>query len=303
MEASFGSAGRGRAPWNSREMILVFGRTGQVARELHAVSGVITLGRDEVDLLDPSRCQEAIRDIKPDFVINAAAYTAVDQAEEAEEVANLINGRAPILMANTCAGLSIPLVHISTDYVFDGNGDGPFSPECETRPLNAYGRSKLMGEEGVQSSGAVSVILRTSWVVSANGKNFVKTMLDLSKERGELKIVDDQVGGLTPASNIAEACIAIGRQLVINPNKSGVYHLSGTPDTSWAEVAKEIFRQAVRKVDVIGIPTSEFPTNAKRPLNSRMDCSKTEKAFGIKRPDWRTGINKILTELEVLHEK
>jgi dTDP-4-dehydrorhamnose reductase len=303
VEASFGSAGRGRASWNSREMILVFGRTGQVARELHAFSGVIALGRDEVDLLNPSKCQEAIRDIKPDFVINAAAYTAVDQAEEEEEVANLINGRAPTLMANTCAGLSIPLVHISTDYVFDGNGDRPFSPECETQPINAYGRSKLMGEEGVQSSGAVFAILRTSWVVSASGKNFVKTMLDLSRERDEFRIVEDQVGGLTPACDIAEACIAIGKQLVNDPNKRGVYHLSGTPNTSWAEVAREIFRQTQKDIDVIGIPASDFPTDAKRPLNSRMDCGKTEKVFGIKRPDWRSGIKKILTELEVLHEK
>jgi dTDP-4-dehydrorhamnose reductase len=303
VEAAFGSAGCRKAPRKTKEMMLVFGRTGQVAKELRAVGDVIALGRDEVDLLDPSKCQEAIRDIKPNLVINAAAYTAVDQAEEEEEIANLINGTAPTLMANTCASLSIPMVHISTDYVFNGNGDTPFSPECEAQPINAYGRSKLMGENGVQSSGAVYVILRTSWVVSAHGNNFVKTMLDLSKERDELKIVEDQVGGLTPASDVAEGCIAIGRQLVNAPKKSGVYHLSGTPDTSWAEVAREIFRQTFRDVDVIGIPASDFPTSAKRPLNSRMDCSKTEKVFGIKRPDWRGGLKKILTELEVLHEE
>ena len=198
-------------------MILVFGQTGQVAKELQTDIGLTALGRDQANLIEPSNCQDAIGDLKPDFVINAAAYTSVDAAENEEEIASLVNGTAPTLMALACAELSIPFVHISTDYVFDGMGDAPFLPEMKANPINAYGRSKLMGEEGVQESGAVFAILRTSWVVSHHGKNFVKTMLDLSETKSELEIVDDQIGGLTPARNLKHAFQS--KQLKRDPQK------------------------------------------------------------------------------------
>lgn len=284
-------------------MILVFGRTGQVARELQATTGVTALGRDEANLLKASTCQEAIRDLQPELVINAAAYTAVDGAEGEEQVARQVNGMAPTLMANTCADLKIPILQISTDYVFDGKGNKPFLPESIAQPVNAYGRSKLIGEKGVRSSGAAYAILRTSWVISAHGKNFVKTMLDLSKNRDELEIVEDQVGGLTPACDISEACLTIGNQLISDPKKSGVYHFSGFPNASWAEVAREIYQQSGKDVKVKGVPTSDFPTAAPRPLNSRLDCSKTKRVFGIERPNWRDGLKEILTDLGVFHEK
>ena len=179
-------------------MILVFGKTGQVATELQRLSGVVALGRDDVDLSDPAVCAAAIHEHAPKAVINAAAYTAVDKAEDGEHLATVINGDAPTAMAKACAELGIPLVHISTDYVFNGRGNTPYSPEDAVGPQNAYGRSKLVGETGIRESGAVYSILRTSWVVSAHGANFVKTMLCLSETRDMLNVVSDQIGGPTP---------------------------------------------------------------------------------------------------------
>ena len=278
-------------------MILVFGKTGQVATELQRLSGVMTLGRDDVDLSEPKACAAAIREHAPKAVINAAAYTAVDRAEHEEHLATVINGDAPTAMARVCEALGIPLVHISTDYVFNGTGNTPYSPKDATEPKNAYGRSKLMGEIGICESGAAHAILRTSWVFSAFGINFVKTMLRLSETRDALNVVADQIGGPTPARDIAAACLEIAEQLVQEPSKSGIYHYSGTPDVSWAEFATEVFRQAGRCVDVTGIPTAEYPTPAKRPLNSRMDCRAAEQVFGITRPNWREGLKVILKDL------
>jgi len=278
-------------------MILVFGKTGQVATELQRLGNVVALGRDQADLSDPAACSNAIRAHAPRAVINAAAYTAVDRAEGEEVLASIINGDAPTAMAQACVDLGIPLIHISTDYVFAGTGDAPWQPDDPTAPQNAYGRSKLAGEIGIRDSGAVHAILRTSWVVSAHGANFVKTMLRLSDMRDALNIVADQIGAPTPARDIAAACLQIVEQLITDPSKSGTYHYSGAPDVSWANFAQAIFEQAGRAVTVTPIPTTGYPTPAKRPLNSRMDCGATERAFGIPRPDWRDGLNMILQEL------
>ena len=203
-------------------------------------------------------------------------------------------------MAKACAELGIPLVHISTEYVFNGIGNAPYRPEDAPEPQNAYGRSKLAGEIGVRESGAVYAILRTSWVVSAHGVNFVKTMLRLSETRDALSIVVDQIGGPTAARDIAAACLQIANQLIEEPAKAGIYHFSGAPDVSWADFATEIFAQVDRTMTVNPIPTAEYPTPAKRPLNSRMDCRSVEQVFGIKRPNWQDGLKEILKDLEVI---
>jgi len=280
-------------------MILVFGKTGQVATELQRVSGVMALGRDDVDLSDPAACAVAIREHSPKAVINVAAYTAVDRAEDEEHLATVINGEAPTAMATACLALGIPLVHISTDYVFNGTGDTPYLPEDGPEPQNVYGCSKLAGEIGIRESGAVYAILRTSWVISAHGVNFVKTMLRLSETRDALNVVADQIGGPTPARDIATACLQMAEQLVREPSKAGTYHFSGAPDVSWAEFAKEIFAQADLPKSITPIPTADYPTPAKRPLNSRIDCRSTEQVFGIARPNWQDGLKEILKDLEV----
>ena len=279
--------------------LLVFGKTGQVARELQRrAPGAIFLGRDEADLSDPAACAAAIDKIRPTAVINAAAYTAVDAAESEEPLATRINGDAPGAMARACARLGCPFVHISTDYVFDGSGTTPWPADAPTGPLGAYGRSKLSGEQAVRAAGGVHAILRTSWVVSAHGRNFVKTMLRLGAEREKLTIVADQVGGPTPAGDIAEACLAMAGQLVKHPSKSGTYHFSGAPDVSWADFARAIFARAGLACEVEDIPTSAYPTPAARPANSRLDCSATLSAFGIARPDWRNGLSTIIKDIE-----
>lgn len=279
--------------------ILVFGTSGQVATELRRLAPVQALGRDTVDLANPSACAEAIRFHRSTAVINAAAYTAVDRAETEEVLATTINGAAPAAMAEACAALCIPFVHISTDYVFDGEGTRPFAPDDVTAPQNAYGQSKLAGEQGIRAAGASHAILRTSWVFSAHGANFVKTMLRLSENHDQLRVVDDQVGGPTPARAIASACLEIAQQLHADPGKSGTYHLSGVPDVSWCDFARAIFAAAGRATRVQGIPTCEYPTPASRPLNSRLDCTTTETTFNITRPDWRAGLADTLKELEL----
>lgn len=278
--------------------LLVFGKTGQVACELQRLApGAVYLGRDQADLSDPSACAAAIRDHAPEAVINAAAYTAVDKAEEEEALATSINGAAPGAMAEACAGLDIPLVHISTDYVFEGGGERPWSPGDATGPLGAYGRSKLVGEQLVQRAGGTYAILRTSWVFSAHGNNFLKTMLRLGAERDRLTIVADQIGGPTPAGGIAEACLTIANMLRKNREKSGVYHYSGGPDASWADFARVIFAEANQEVEVVDIPSSDFPTPAVRPLNSRLDCASLEAQFGIKRANWKSAVKEIVGQL------
>ncbi len=281
-------------------MILVFGKTGQVATELQYLDDVLALGRDQADLSNSIACAQSIRTLAPSAVINAAAYTAVDNAEEDEEFATIVNGDSLSPIAQTCAELQIPLVQISTDFVFNGSGQEAWKPSDVTEPRNAYGRSKLAGEISVSNSGAVYAILRTSWVVSVNGSNFVKTMLRLSETQDTLSVVADQIGGPTPARDIARACVMIARQLKEDPSKSGTYHYSGAPNVSWAEFASEIFAQANRAITVIPVTTTEYPSLAKRPFNSRMDCSLTNSTFGIQQPDWRIGLKEILKEMEAI---
>ena len=277
--------------------ILVFGKTGQLARELALLEGVTCLGRAQVDLSDPVACAEAIGHYAPVAVINAAAYTAVDRAEEEDALAQVVNGAAPGAMAQACAALDIPFVTVSTDYVFDGSGTTPWQPSDAVAPINAYGRSKLAGEEAVAAVGGRYAILRTSWVVSAHGHNFVKTMLRLGAERDHLSIVGDQIGAPTPARDIAAACLEMARQLRADRGKSGTYHLQGLPEVSWAGVAAEIFAQAGMTCEVTDIATSAYPTPAARPLNSRLDCTTLETVFNISQPDWRLGLRDILNDL------
>ncbi|WP_256947369.1 dTDP-4-dehydrorhamnose reductase [Haematobacter genomosp. 1] len=282
--------------------LLVIGRTGQLATELQDRAGaaleITTLPRDKVDLTDPESAARAIREAEADAVINAAAYTAVDKAEAEEETARLVNAAAPAAMARAAAGRGLPFLHVSTDYVFAGDGTAAWKPDDPTGPLGVYGRTKLEGEEGVRDAGGTSAILRTSWVFSAHGANFVKTMLRLGRERERLTVVADQVGGPTPAADIADALIVMARGLIADPGKTGTYHFSGAPDVSWADFAREIFLQAGLKVDVADIPTSAYPTPARRPANSRLDCSSLTAGFGIPRPDWRQGLAAVLKQLE-----
>lgn len=281
-------------------MILVFGRDGQVGRELTAHPGVVSLGRAQADLSKPEACVAAIEAHAPEAVINAAAYTAVDRAEDELALATIINADAPTAMAEACKARDIPFVHISTDYVFDGSGDTPWNPKDPTDPQGAYGLSKRRGEEGVMAAGGRYAILRTSWVFSAHGANFVKTMLRLSEDRDALNIVADQIGGPTPARDIATACLTIARDLLRMPSHAGLYHYSGAPDVSWYDFATRIFDMAGRDIAVTPIPTSAFPTPAKRPLNSRLDCADTAAIFGVARPDWEAGLHDALHDLEIL---
>jgi dTDP-4-dehydrorhamnose reductase len=277
---------------------IVFGRTGQVSTELRRLApDAVFLGRDIADLSDPGSCTAAIRAHRPDAVINAAAYTAVDRAEKEEEQAGVINGEAPGAMARECATLSIPFVHISTDYVFSGEGERPWQPADPVGPIGAYGRSKLLGERAVAEAGGHWAVLRTSWVFSAHGNNFLKTMLRLSQTRDALNIVDDQIGGPTPADAIAAACLSMVQTMRTDSARGGIHHFSGAPDTSWKGFAEEIFARAGRTVSVTGIPTSDYPTPAQRPLNSRMNCTALMRDFGIGRPDWRAGIDRALAAL------
>jgi len=277
--------------------ILVFGKTGQVARELQAYAQVTALDRDQANLSDPAGCADVIASQTPAVVINAAAYTGVDAAESDHVQAELVNSQAPKAIAQACAAFGIPLIHISTDYVFPGGWERPWKPLDATGPLGVYGATKVAGEEAVRAAGGPHVILRTSWVFSAHGRNFVKTMLQLSETRDALNVVSDQIGGPTPAAAIASACLEIADQLRMEPHKSGTYHFAGTPNTSWCAFAQEIFARARRDVAVTGIPTSEYPTVAVRPLNSRLDCATTTKSFGIARPDWLTGLDLVLEDL------
>lgn len=279
--------------------VLVFGQTGQVACELaRIVPEARFLSRTEADLTDPAACARIIAASDADVVINAAAYTAVDKAETDADTAFLVNAAAPTAMAVAAAEKAVPLVHISTDYVFNGQGTQPWSPDQPTAPLGIYGQSKLAGEDGIRAAGGVHVILRTSWVVSAHGSNFVKTMLRLSDTHERLRVVADQVGGPTPAAAIAGAVLSIAEQLTAKPERTGTYHFSGSPDVSWAEFARAIFAEAERETHVDDILTKDYPTPAKRPGNSRLDCTSLEQTFALRRPEWRQGLRQILREIQ-----
>ena len=281
--------------------LLVFGKTGQVATELARLEGKVFgqadfLSRDRADLSDPVACAALVAETQADAVINAAAWTAVDNAEEHEAAAHVINADAPGAMAQAAAKRGLPFLHVSTDYVFDGTGQIPWKETNAVAPLNAYGRGKLAGENAVRATNGSHAILRTSWVFSAHGANFVKTMLRLSETRDALSIVGDQLGGPTPAADIAAALVGMAHAMV-QGQPGGTFHFAGQPDTSWAGFAREIFDQVGREVAVTEIPTSEFPTPAKRPLNSRLDCGALTTDFGISRPNWREGLRQVLDDL------
>lgn len=282
--------------------IMVFGQTGQVATELARQAApdmaMTCLGRDRADLSDPAACAAAIAASDADVVINAAAYTAVDRAESEEDLATTINGTSPGAMAAACATRGIPFLHVSTDYVFDGTGTQPWQPEDATGPLGAYGRSKLAGEQAVRAAGGAHAILRTSWVFSAHGANFVKTMLRLGAQRDTLTIVADQIGGPTSAADIAAALLTMARAFHAGKGTTGTYHFSGAPDVSWADFAREIFAQAGLSCTVEDIPTSAYPTPARRPSNSRMDCTALTRDYGIDRPDWRISLASVMSDLK-----
>ena len=251
--------------------ILVLGCKGQLGRCLddqlvNTDHEVIYTSREQIDIADFEVTKNKILEFSPDLIINATAYTAVDKAEEDQKNASLINHLAVKNIADICSQEGCWLIHISTDYVFDGSGTTPWSIRDTPNPKNAYGRSKLKGEWAIKASGCAHAILRTSWVISAHGNNFVKTMRRLSETRDYITVVDDQIGGPTPARDIAMACLQIAEQLTQDPSKSGTYHFSGAPDVSWADFAREIFDQARKSMTVTPIPTTDYPTRAQRPL-------------------------------------
>lgn len=286
--------------------ILVFGTTGQLARELsrRAPEGVAVqaIGRDVADLTDPAACAAVVAAAKADIILNAAAYTAVDQAETDPKTADLVNGEAPGAMARAAAARGLPFLHVSTDYVFDGAGTRPWREDDPVAPLGAYGASKLLGERRVAEAGGQAVILRTAWVFSAHGKNFVRTMLRVGAEREALSVVDDQRGGPTAAADIADALFTIAAAFGAGRGVPGIYHFAGAPTVSWADFAEAIFAASslARKPVVNRIPSSDYPTPAKRPGNSALDCSRLAKTYGITQPDWRKSLTDVIGELEAV---
>ena len=283
--------------------LLVFGRTGQVATALQALAGpaliVEALGRDRADLTDPDACAARIAGTDADVVINAAAYTAVDKAEEEEALATVINGDAPGAMARACAARQLPFLHISTDYVFDGSGDRPWREDDPVAPLGAYGRSKLAGERQVAAAGGNWVVLRTAWVFSAHGSNFVKTMLRVGAQRDALSVVDDQIGGPTAAADIAAALTTIARAFAAGDGVSGIFHFAGGPAVSWCGFAGAIFQRAglVPAPTVTPITTADWPTPAASPKNSALDCARIGAAYAISQPTWPEALDSVIREI------
>jgi dTDP-4-dehydrorhamnose reductase len=291
--------------------VLQFGKTGQVARALTAsapAAGVRirALSRFEADLADPDACAAAILEAGPvDAVINAAAYTAVDQAEADEAAARVINAASPGAMSRACAVRGVPFLHLSTDYVFGGRAGRAYIEDDATNPLSAYGRSKLAGEQAVLDAGGCAVILRTSWVFSSQGKNFVRTMLRLASMRNELDVVDDQRGGPTAASDIAEALLTIVRACAAGRGHGGVFHYCGAPVTTWRHFAEAIFALALpaqRRPRVRPIRTEEYPTPAVRPRDSALACGKIMSVFGIAQPRWERSLQQVIAQLAMTEE-
>lgn len=276
--------------------ILLTGMNGQIGWELQRtlapLGKVIGLDRDALDLGDASAIRAKIREIRPDIIVNAAAYTAVDQAESDVSIAMLINGQAPGVMAEEAKQLDALLVHYSTDYVFDGRKDGPYTEKDQPSPINAYGRSKLAGERAIQSAGCRHLIFRTSWVYGLRGKNFLRTILRLAEEKEELRIVGDQFGAPTWSRMIAEAtALALARRT----RPEGLFHLASTGAVSWhgfTQAILELTRHLRRSEPVLAaIPTCDYPLPAARPHNSRLACGHLADQFAIELPDWRDALN------------
>ncbi|PVM85955.1 dTDP-4-dehydrorhamnose reductase [Caulobacter endophyticus] len=288
--------------------ILVFGRSGQVAQELALLSrrvdrAMVFAGRETLDLADHAAIDGLIARLDPGAVINAAAYTAVDKAESETDAAYALNRDAPAAMAAACAARGLPFVHFSTDYVFDGGLDRPYVETDATGPTGVYGASKLAGEQAVAAAGGVSATLRTSWVYSRHGANFVKTMLRLAGDRDEVGVVADQVGRPTWARDCAEGALAALDHLAAGTAPGGVYHLSGAGDASWADLAEAVFELSRARggptARVRRITTADYPTPARRPANSRLDCGKLETAMIWRARDWRESLATCLSEMEL----
>jgi dTDP-4-dehydrorhamnose reductase len=285
--------------------ILITGAQGQVGKELVSIANqrgynVIAAGRTELDITQLKNVEDVIQSHSPDIVINAAAYTAVDKAEEEQDIAYAINRDGADNLATVCAKQNIPLLHISTDYVFDGSKTEPYNETDEVSPLGVYGNSKWQGEEAIRQKLSAHIILRVAWVFGVQGNNFVKTMLRLGKEREELNVVADQFGGPTPAKNIAETLMILAERYQKDKNLQwGTYHYCGTEKTNWSDFAKEIFKQAKEKglidkeIKVNAITTAQYPTPTKRPINSMLNCAKIYNTFDIEMPRW----NKILKDI------
>jgi dTDP-4-dehydrorhamnose reductase len=284
---------------------LVFGTTGQVARELirSAPSRGIALralGRAEADLADPEACARAVRAADADVIVNAAAYTAVDAAEDDRATADVVNGAAPGAIAAAAAAKGVPFLHVSTDYVLDGSNPGrPWREDDPTGPLSAYGASKLAGERAVIAAAPDHAILRTAWVFSAHGRNFVKTMLAVGRGKPELGVVGDQRGGPTAARDIAEALWTVAQAWTAGRGTPGIFNFAGAPDTTWAGFAEAIFARAgwPERPRVTPIATADWPTRAVRPAYSVLDCSAIAAAYGIAQPDWRPALDAVIDEL------
>jgi dTDP-4-dehydrorhamnose reductase len=295
--------------------ILVFGERGQVAQALgracaahgHAVQLV---GRNRADLADRAAVGAAVVDFRPLLVVNAAAYTAVDKAEDETDQAYLINRDGAAHVAAAAAAVGAPLIHISTDYVYNGDKPSPYVESDITHPLGVYGASKLAGEAEISEIIRDRVILRTSWVCSPDGNNFVKTMLRLASQRDEIGVVDDQWGAPTFAADLAEAIVSIGEILLASRDRSGfagIYHAAGSGKTTWCRFARAIMKGSAERdgpsCRVRAITTAEYPTRAKRPANSSLDCSKLARVFGIRLPAWETSLNSCLDQLITVQSK
>ncbi len=288
--------------------ILLLGKDGQLGGELtHRLAfmgDLVAWGRAACDLSDVDALRAKVLACKPDLIVNAAAYTAVDKAESESALAHAINAAAPAVLADVACKISAGLIHYSTDYVFDGSGAKPWAEDALTEPLNCYGVSKLAGEQSIVASGCRHLIFRTSWVYAKEGGNFAKTMLRLALERDTLSVIDDQIGAPTDAAWLADITANIASQW--EGNSSDIYHATAAGEVSWYGYASYLIAKArelgfpikVRQ-DAIGpVPSSAFPTPAKRPNNSRLDCSKLARCFGISPPPWQKGIDQLLQNLK-----
>ena len=293
--------------------ILLFGKGGQVGwelqRSLATLGEVVALGRDSTELSGdfskPESLIATVRAVQPQIIVNAAAHTAVDRAEGEPELARAINATAPGILAREAAARGAWLMHYSTDYVFDGGGSTPWVEDDPTGPLSVYGRTKLEGEALIRASGARHLIFRTSWVYAARGGNFAKTMLKLAKEKDNLTVIDDQIGAPTGAELLADLTAHALRTAQQRPEVSGTYHAVASGHTSWHGYARHVIEFARRagqpikvSADAIApVPTSAFPTPAKRPTNSRMDTTKLRQAFAVTLPEWQAGVERMLSEV------
>ena len=282
--------------------ILLLGKTGQVGGALTpllrqlagsaADEAVVTLGRADVDLSDAAALAQAVQQVQPSLIVNAAAHTAVDRAETEPDIAFAINAVAPGVLAEQAAKLNALLVHYSTDYVFDGSQRTPYRESDPTHPLGVYGESKLAGEQAVQASGCRHLLLRTSWVYDSTGRNFLTTMLRLAKQHGKLRVVGDQHGSPTSAAMIAEASLQLIRSMLNQPAmQGGLYHLTAQGQTTWHGFAQAIMRKAGLDVPIEAITTADYPTPAKRPAYSVLDSSKLQREFNYRLPDWQQALD------------